>query len=138
MKDTGTRVPRRVVCAILEKAGKVLIARRRENEGGMWEFPGGAVKKDESPEQAIAREIKEELGIDIAVGEFLMGVDYEDARLSIRLMAYRASPLAGDFRLTDHDMLMWVAPVELDESLFSFPDRPIVRHLKQSAKREPA
>lgn len=120
------------MAAVIEKDGKVLIARRRGgiDLGGFWEFPGGKLEKGETPEKAVEREIAEELGVRINVGELLRTVDYHRPTFSIRLMAYRATLISGEFTLTDHDEIRWAAPSELNEADFTEPDRPVVRLLR--------
>ena len=70
----------KVVAALIEKNGKYLIARRSTGSSdvlGKWEFPGGKIEPGETPEQAIKREIKEELNTDIAVKRFFCNVQYD-------------------------------------------------------------
>ncbi|WP_158863108.1 (deoxy)nucleoside triphosphate pyrophosphohydrolase [Leifsonia sp. AG29] len=124
--------PIRVVAAVISDSGRVLACRRApgKDAAGRWEFPGGKVEARESDEQALAREIREELGIEIAVGSLL------DRSVTgrIELACYRAS-LAGvrPSRSTDHDDLRWVAPAELGELDWADPDRPAVEALLRSA-----
>lgn len=65
-----------VTAAVIENGGRILICRRRTGEpnGGLWEFPGGKIEPGESAEEALRREIKEELDLDIEVGERLGAV----------------------------------------------------------------
>ncbi len=62
-----------VSCTIIEKEGKILIARRAEDQklAGKWEFPGGKVEDGESPEERLKRELEEEFGIQVEVGEYI-------------------------------------------------------------------
>jgi len=121
----------KVVAAVIVRNGRVLIARRRKEVGygGLWEFPGGKLKDGETQEKGLEREIAEELGVCIRVGNFLYSVPYRSPALSIELLAYRAVLTSGEFKLTDHDEIRWVKPSELEESAFSEPDRPVVRLL---------
>jgi 8-oxo-dGTP diphosphatase len=124
--------PIRVVAAVISDSGRVLACRRApgKDSAGRWEFPGGKVEAHESDEQALAREIREELGIEILVGPLL------DRTVTgrIDLACYRAS-LSGvrPSRSTDHDDLRWVAVTELDELDWAEPDRPAVTALLRSA-----
>ncbi len=97
-----------VTAAILAHAGRVLIARRRAGarRGGLWEFPGGKIQVGETPEQCLQREIQEELGVDIAVGEFF-----------------------GE--LNDHAEVAWVDTGELDRFDFCPADIALVEMLKK-------
>lgn len=137
MKKSGLNAPAKVTAAVIEREGKVLIARRRKEigPGGWWEFPGGKLEAGETPEEGLEREIAEELGVHIIVGEFLCSVFYRNPTLSIELMAYRAEIISGEIMLTDHDEIRWVAPADLEESTFSEPDRPIVRRLISKSRK---
>jgi 8-oxo-dGTP diphosphatase len=95
--------------------GALLVAQRdRPPElAGMWELPGGKVSPGETDEEALARELHEELGVRVAVGERLGG----DVALSetMTLRAYRVTCTAGTPRADDHRALRWVTVAELDE-----------------------
>jgi 8-oxo-dGTP diphosphatase len=137
MKKPGLHSLTKVTAAVIERNGKVLIARRRKEVGdsGFWEFPGGKLEDGETPEKGLEREIAEELGVRIRVGELLRSVFYRSPALSIELLAYRAILLSDEFKLTDHDEIRWAEPSELEESAFSEPDRPIVRLLVSRSGR---
>ncbi len=107
--------------------GRVLAAYRPGPDGG-WEFPGGKVEPGETDEQAAVREIREELDLEIKVGESLgPGVDISAA---YRLHVYLATVLSGEPVLREHSELRWFAATELDESDWLVPDRPFVRDLR--------
>jgi len=122
-----------VTAAILIENGKVLIARRKPgaSQAGMWEFPGGKVWPGETPEECLKREIREELGLDIAVGQFLGASLHADADNSIRLLAYCARIEAGAPVLNDHAEVEWVRFDELGRFTFCPADMPFVRMLKE-------
>ncbi len=125
----------RVTAAVIERDGRVLIARRRLGDrfGGVWEFPGGKLEPDETPEEGLRREIDEELGMTIEVGPPLGSFSYNSADWSIELIAFRASWIGGTMVLREHDDALWIAPSDLDRFVFSDPDRPIVRLLAGEA-----
>lgn len=116
-----------VTAAVIEKDGMVLIAKRkRAYPGYPWEFPGGKMEEGESLEECLKREIEEELGIEIAVGEHLCSVRHVlNCQSAIRIYAYRASYVRGDIRLKDHDEVRWVTINELLQYDFPEPDRYI-------------
>jgi len=128
---------RQVVAAVIEKDGKILVARRKPGmmAGGMWEFPGGKLEKGEAAERCLERELEEELGVRTRVGGFLCSVPFSGALMAFDLLVFRTELLSDSFKLTDHDEIRWLEPAEMDESLFSDPDRSVVRML---AAREPA
>ncbi len=137
IKNLGPDSLTKVMAAVIEMDGKVLIARRRKAGcfGGLWEFPGGKLQDGEDPERGLEREIMEELGVRTRVEEFLCSVPYRSPALSIELLAYRVVKISGEFKLVDHDEVRWAEPAQLDESLFSEPDRTVVRLLISRAKK---
>jgi 8-oxo-dGTP diphosphatase len=118
----------RVTAAVIEEDGKVLIARRKKGDRfeGRWEFPGGKVEPGELPEDCLKREIREELGIDVEVGDVLCSLPFRTADLAIRLLAYKAERLAGEVACLDHEEIRWVDPAELDAFEMTEPDRRVV------------
>jgi 8-oxo-dGTP diphosphatase len=122
---------KRVTAAVIERDGKVLVAKRKAEliAGGLWEFPGGKLEEGEAPERGLEREIMEEMGVGARVGELLCTVPFSGALRSFELIVYRTELLSDDFRLTDHDEIRWLEPGEMNEDLFSKPDRPVVRLL---------
>ncbi|RPJ03340.1 MAG: (deoxy)nucleoside triphosphate pyrophosphohydrolase [Candidatus Aminicenantes bacterium] len=133
---------KRVTAAVVERDGKVLVAKRKAElvAGGLWEFPGGKLEEGEEPERGLEREIMEEMGVGARVGELLCAVPFSGSTTSFELIVYRTELLSDDFRLTDHDEILWLEPGEMDESLFSKPDRPVVRLLagRQGCPEPPA
>jgi len=129
---------RKVTAAVIERGGKVLVARRRKEliAGGLWEFPGGKLEEGEDPRRGLERELEEELGVGARAGDLLCSVPFESPVMSFELVVYRTELLSDDFRLTDHDEVLWLAPAEMDEGVFSSPDRPVVRLL--AGRGEPA
>ena len=123
----------KVTAAVIEQGGRVLIARRKASDrfGGFWEFPGGKLEPGEAPEAGLRREILEELGVEARIGGFLGAFPYESSRLSIELLAYRASIERGELRPVDHDEMIWVRPGELPGYEFTEPDKPLVALLAE-------
>jgi 8-oxo-dGTP diphosphatase len=123
--------PRVVVAAAIIDGGRVLAARRAyppELAGG-WEFPGGKVEPGEDERCALRRECREELGIEVAVGEPLGEADLD--RPGWVLRAWLATVDAGTPVAAAHDALRWLGPAELDDVAWLAPDRPIVDSLRQ-------
>lgn len=114
----------RVAAAVIARAdGAVLLARRApgREHAGLWEFPGGKLEPGESPEACLARELREEFGIEAEVGAFLA----RGAAGPVELLGYRACIVAGEPRLSDHDALAWVAPADLAAYPMPPADLPI-------------
>lgn len=105
----------KVTAAIIERRGKVLIARRKTGgaQAGKWEFPGGTVEPGETPEQGLARELAEELGIQCRVGEFLASGCAPGPGSSIELLVFRVRDYEGTVRPVVHQEVRWVLPQDL-------------------------
>jgi 8-oxo-dGTP diphosphatase len=95
----------------------------------MWEFPGGKLEEGETAEKCLERELEEELGVRSRVGDLLCSVPFKGTLAAFELLVFRADLLSDSFKLTDHDEIRWQAPGDMDEALFSKPDRPVVRML---------
>ncbi len=124
---------KQVSAGIIICDNKLLIARRNHQKSlsGMWEFPGGKQEIGETIEECLMREIKEELNINIIVGDFFMSSTYEYAQGAICLNAYYAYASSQEICFhSDHDSLKWITPAELDNYEFSPADIPIKNALK--------
>ena len=104
-----------VTAAIIRRGERVLVARRAEGKhlAGYWEFPGGKVEKGESPEACLARELEEEFGIAVEVGNFVAENVHDYGDKIVRLLAYEVVHISGEFRLNDHDAIDWHPATQL-------------------------
>ncbi len=120
-----------VAAAVIYKDSKILIARRaaHQSQAGYWEFPGGKVEPDETPEACLLREIDEELSMKIQVYDYLMESVHQYAEKTIVLKAYSCRYQSGEINLTVHDQAIWVAIDDLDNYNFAPADRPFVPYL---------
>jgi 8-oxo-dGTP diphosphatase len=109
---------------------RVLASRRTEPPrlAGLWEFPGGKVEASESDEQALARELREELGVEVVVGERL-GPDLPIGETAV-LRVYRCRIVAGEPALVDHDEHRWLTADELEDVPWIPVDLPLVAELR--------
>ena len=123
-----------VTAAIIEKDGLVLTARRGKGKHleGYWEFPGGKLECDESPEQCLERELKEEFNVVVAVGPFFHENTHQYDEKTIRLLAYQVTHISGDFKLNDHDEILWLAPEDLGTVTWAPADIPLVKKYQSS------
>ncbi len=123
------------VGVIKNSAGQILISLRDEklHQGGLWEFPGGKVEADESVEQALARELKEELDINIESAVPLISIKHMYPDLAVQLHVYRVNSFAGEAKGCEGQAIKWVYPDELTQYRFPDANVPII-----SAVRLPA
>jgi 8-oxo-dGTP diphosphatase len=126
-----------VTAGVVWRRGKVLATRRApgQSRAGCWEFPGGTIRHGESGPRCLRRELREELGIDVAVGRRLMATLHEYADLKVRLLFYAARWTGGRLRLAVHDRVRWVAPRALKRLKFSAADLPMVKALGACSRR---
>lgn len=124
-----------VVAAVIERDGLILCARRGPGRAlpGLWEFPGGKVEAGEGEAEALAREIREELGASIEVGSFVAEVDHDYDDFKLRLRAYRALIIVGEPNPAEHEELRWLPPARLQELRWAAADLPIVAALAAGA-----
>jgi 8-oxo-dGTP diphosphatase len=120
-----------VTAAVIEKNGQILITRRPEGSrhAGYWEFPGGKLEEGESPQQALARELLEELDLPIEVGPLLDAVYYEYDWGPVLILAYQARPLATRIRNLQVAEHRWVDRDQLAEYQMLPADAPLVDRL---------
>lgn len=121
----------KVAAAVIERDGKILIGRRKKGShlADKWEFPGGKLEPGETPEEALRRELREELSVEAMVGDFVCASRHIYPEKAVELIVYRASIPLGDIDSTDHEEIRWVPREEL--LLYNFPeaDRPVIEIL---------
>ena len=125
---------KQVTAAILVKDGKILIAKRKadDRQAGKWEFPGGTIEPNESPETCLKREMQEEFGIEVSVGKFFGESIYHYDHGAIKLLAYLTSFVSGNLALKDHSAFRWVSTEQLSDFDFAPADIPLVEKLQRS------
>lgn len=121
-----------VAAVIKDDSGKILITQRnlKKSQGGLWEFPGGKIEPNETKEQAIIREIKEELTIDINVKNYIEEKIFTYPEKDINLIALECSIINGNIELLEHEDYRWVSSSELENFEFAPADMFIVEKLK--------
>jgi len=122
----------KVIAAIIRREGRILIGKRKVGTfAGKWEFPGGKMEPGETPEQCLARELAEELGVEARIGKLFLSTRHAYSHMAIEFVTYEAEIISGQPRLRDHNELRWVLPAEL--CLYDFPeaDRPVVGKLME-------
>lgn len=121
-------------CALVDPEGRVLLARRPEGKplAGLWEFPGGKVHPGETPEQALIRELKEELDIDVAescLAPFTFA-SHRYERFHLLMPLYLCRRWQGTLRATEGQALAWVRPPRLGDYPMPPADKPLVAMLR--------
>ena len=124
-----------VVGAIIKDGDRYLVGQRAANksQGGLWEFMGGKIEPGETPEEALARECREELAIEIENEHIIDSVVHEYPEKTIRLTLISCSPKSGSIpKALEHQQIKWVARVEMDALEFAPADRELIRRLSQT------
>ena len=120
-----------VVAALIAQNGKFLICQRPAGKarGLLWEFVGGKVEPGETGPQALARECREELGVEVRVLAPYLALTHEYADLTIHLTLYRAAIVSGRPQKLEHNDLRWIAPAEIPLYDFCPADQQILERL---------
>lgn len=123
-----------VVVALILEGDKVLIALRPDHlhKGGYWEFPGGKVDKGEQPQDALVREIKEELAMTVLESEPLFQIYHDYPEKSVVLDIWEVSAFEGEATGNEGQQIRWVNISELDQYQFPEANAAIIKHLVQS------
>jgi len=133
VKRAKKELPHKIIAAgIIWKNGKILIQQRLSEGllGGLWEFPGGKVEPGESLQECVARELREELGIEVQVGAELIAVDHAYSHFSITLHAFPCKFVSGRVKLASAQKWKWVKPQELDLYAFPSANKKIIQALR--------
>lgn len=124
-----------VVAAIIKKDGKIFATQRGYGDfKDGWEFPGGKIESGETPEQALVREIKEELEADIKVGELVTTVEYDYPQFHLTMHCYMCELLSENLVLTEHEAAKWLSKDQLDEVDWLPADIEVVNQLYYSKR----
>lgn len=137
-QDTGFRVKKQIhvaAGAIQDASGRILIAKRPDHvhQGGLWEFPGGKLEPGEAPEEGLARELREELGIRVLSSRPLIRIHHDYGDRPVLLDVHRISTFAGAPHGREGQPLAWVHPEDMDPEIFPAADRPIITALRLPA-----
>lgn len=122
-----------VVAAIIRNdEGRILIAQRnlKKSQGGLWEFPGGKIEPNETKEEAIVREIKEELNMDIIYDSYFDEKVYEYTDKTIRLIALNCLMIGDSYEILEHEQVKWISLDEFKDYEFAPADVYFVDRIK--------
>ncbi len=125
----------KVVAAIIKRDKNIIIAQRLKGDlAGRWEFPGGKIEPNETPEQALIREIKEELEITITIDSFLMKAEWDYPTFHLDMDCFICHTADSIEYLNDHSAIKWL-PIDTTEAIAWCPaDQQIFIKLKTSSK----
>ena len=124
-----------VVAAIIREDGRIFATQRGYGpyKDG-WEFPGGKIEPGETPEQALVREIREELDTEITVGEKLTHVEYDYPEFHLSMGCYLCTVRSGSLTLKEHESARWLRADELDQVAWLPADLSVIEMLKTIMK----
>ena len=121
-----------VVAAIIRKGGNILATQRGYGDfKDWWEFPGGKIETGETPEEALKREIQEELSTEISVDEFLCTVEYDYPAFHLKMHCYLCSLLTEALHLNEHEAAKWLRKDELNSVRWLPADLEVVAKILQ-------
>jgi A/G-specific adenine glycosylase len=135
MRETSTPIPHKQigVAVIWNQQQQILIDKRRQDGllGGLWEFPGGKIEPGETVEDCIRREIQEELGIEITVGDRLISIDHAYTHFKVTLFVHHCQHVRGEPQPLECDEVRWVTLAEIDQFPFPKANAQIIAALRQ-------
>lgn len=120
----------KVPCAIIERGGRILAA-QRSAVGSLpmkWEFPGGKLEFGETEEEALAREIREELNVEIRIGVRLSVTNRDDVARIIQLIPFVCQLVTDEIILTEHEEVRWLLPDQLPDLDWAEADRDVIQN----------
>lgn len=124
-----------VVAAVIESGGKYFATQRGYGEfKDWWEFPGGKIEPGETPEEALQREIREELETEISVDRHLATVDYDYPSFHLHMACYICHVATGNLHLVEAEDARWLAKEELDSVEWLPADKEVIEIIKNQQK----
>ncbi len=121
----------KVVAAIIRKGDKIFATQRGYGEWkDWWEFPGGKMEMDETPEEALKREIREELSTEISVDEFVCTVEYDYPKFHLTMHCFLCSLQMEALHLNEHEAARWLSIDELKSVEWLPADLEVVEKIK--------
>ena len=124
-----------VAAAVIMDQGRVFATQRGYGDWkDYWEFPGGKIEAGETPEEALVREIREELETEIKVGEKLITVEYDYPAFHLSMDCFLSEVVSGKLTLTEHEAARWLKRTELDEVNWLPADRIVIEKMCQRGR----
>lgn len=105
-----------VVAGVIQDGSRIFATQRGYGDfKGGWEFPGGKMEAGETPEQALARELREELAVEIKVGAFISTVECDYPKFHLTMHCFFCTVINGELRLLEHEAAKWLTKQELHD-----------------------
>jgi 8-oxo-dGTP diphosphatase len=121
-----------VVAAIIRKDDKIFATQRGYGDfKDWWEFPGGKIEAGETQEEALKREIREELSTEISVDQFICTVEYDYPKFHLTMHCYLCSLLTEALHLNEHEAARWLSKDDLDSVKWLPADQLVLKELKR-------
>ena len=122
----------RVVAAVIRNEGKIFATARGYGDyKGWWEFPGGKIENGETPKQALIREIREELTVEISVGELIKTVEYDYLNFHLSMDCFWAEVISGQLELKEAEEARWLSKEELLDVKWLPADLELIETIRQ-------
>ncbi len=127
------RVVAAVICNSIENKTKIFATARGYGEfKGGWEFPGGKIEEGETPQEALKREIKEELDTDILVGDYIDTIEYDYPEFHLSMDCFWCEVVAGHLTLKEHEAAKWLTKDELESVKWLPADISLIDTIRKS------
>lgn len=122
----------KVVAAVIKEGNRILATQRGYGDfKGGWEFPGGKVEQGETPQEALKREIKEELNVDIEVQDYIMTLEHDYPKFHLSMDCFWSKVVSGDIELLEAKDAKWLTKETLDSVDWLEADIELVERLKK-------
>ena len=122
----------RVVAAVIRDENRIFATQRGYGDlKGGWEFPGGKIEDGETPQEALVREIKEELETEIVVGDLIDTIEYDYPKFHLSMDCFWSEIVSGDLTLKEHEAAKWLTKDELDSVEWLPADITLIEKIRQ-------